>query len=415
MPILSEKSVVPQKAGKEGFHISTVALVYVFAAVIAAFNLGMSGSDQWQMLAQSFLHGKLYFLHTPNPITDSAFWAGRYYWPFGPFPAVVFMPFVALADVLKVNFLQGWIQFPLVVLVFVLAYRVGKKFFSADDAAWFAVAFTFASAFLWIASMPGWGYLPYVFSAAAMWAALYEYLGRKRQWLIGLLMAIVLASRTTAALGIVFFLGDILFLSKITWRKKIKSAVELLAPFVVALLLLAVYNYARFGNVFETGYAFQISANQSLTAARAYGLFSIVHVPGNLYYFLFSAPLPVFRDAVSHVLAFPFLKANPWGMSILVTSPYLLALFFLSHREKISRLLIATAIIVIIPSLLFFGLGYRELGYRFALDFMPFVYFLFMRNYAAQFGALSIRLKWLIALSALFDLYLLFTLILIPS
>lgn len=46
---------------------------------------------------------------------------------------------------------------------------------------------------------------------------------------------------------------------------------------------------------------------------------------------------------------------------------------------------------------------------------MPFIYFLFMRNYSAQFGSLSTRLKWLIALSALFDLFLFFTLVFYPS
>lgn len=397
------------------FQIPTVALIFLFAIVIGALDLGTIGSTQWQMLAQSFLVGKTYFLQTPTTINDSVLWSSHYYWPFPPFPALLFVPLVFIADLFKVSVSQGPVQFAIVVAVFFLVYRLARKFFQADDAAWFAIALTFASAFLWIAPIPAYTHLSYAVAVCAVLGALLEYTGRKRWWFMGLLMAIALASRTAAGLGIVFFLGDLVIVTKEPFIKKVKDAVALLTPFIAAALLLGLYNDVRFGSFFETGYSLQILMAAAYVTARSYGVFSMVHIPGNLYYFLFNAPIPILKDGVSRVLAFPYIKADPWGMGIVFVSPYLLYLFLLSYKDTISRLLIATSVIIVIPIFLYYGIGFTQLGYRYALDFMPFIYFLFMRNYAAQFGPLSTRLKWLIALSVLFDLYLFFTLVFFPT
>jgi hypothetical protein len=224
------------------------------------------------------------------------------------------------------------------------------------------------------------------------------------------MMAIAVMTRATAGFGILFFAGDIILVSKAAWREKKRSLAELFTPFVAAIILLSLYNYARFGSFFEQGYAYQILTLPALQKARDYALFGLIHLPGNLYYLFLATPMPVFKDSVSHVLASPYIEASPWGMSIFITSPYLFCLFFLSHRDKVSRLLIATSVIIAIPILLYYGIGVTQLGYRYALDFLPFVYFLLMKNYSAQRGALTRGFKLLIGFSVLFDLYLLLTL-----
>lgn len=410
----TKKSPDEASAGGE-FHIATLTLIFIFSVVTFTFDLGIAGTPQWMMLARSFLAGKTFFLTKLPFLTDSVFLNGHYYWPFPPFPAILFMPIVAVFDFLKIPLYQGYVQLPIVIGVFFLVYRLAKKYVSADDAAWFAIAFTFASAFLWVGAAPTYSHLPYVVAVAALFGALLEYTGKKRWWLIGLLMAIALTARTAAGLGILFFLGDIFVVSKNAWRAKIKSAAILLAPFVATGILLALYNYVRFGSALESGYGIQILSIAAYAKARAYGVFSLTHIPGNLYYFLLAGPAPIFKDSISHVLTFPYLKADPWGMGLIFVSPYLAYLFFLDYKDKISWLLIAASIIIAIPIFTFWGVGFTQLGYRHALDFMPFVYFLFIRNYAAQYGALSTRLKWLIALSAILDLYFFFTLVFIPG
>ena len=175
-------------------------------------------------------------------------------------------------------------------------------------------------------------------------------------------------------------------------------------------MLLAGYNYQRFGNIFEQGYNYQILLTESLSKAREYGIFSLAHLPTNLYYFLLSVPLPIFRDGVSHVLKFPFVMADPWGMSIFITSPYFIYLFFLKYKDKISKLFLVSIFLTALPILLYYGVGFRQFGYRYSLDFLPFLFWLKIRNYNSKYKKLSNKFKILVLISAFTNLYLFRTL-----
>jgi hypothetical protein len=91
-----------------------------------------------------------------------------------------------------------------------------------------------------------------------------------------------------------FILWQIFFDNKLNIEKKIKSYLLIaigVAPFILFFLL---YNYLRFGNFFEQGYSLQSIAG-NLSSNEAYGLFNLVHIPGNIYYFLISTPNPVLK------------------------------------------------------------------------------------------------------------------------
>jgi hypothetical protein len=165
------------------------------------------------------------------------------------------------------------------------------------------------------------------------------------------------------------------------------------------------YNQARFHNAFDQGYAEQIIPAHA-DAARALGIMSAQHLPGNLYTLLLAAPNPVRRDNESIVLAFPYVVANPWGMSLWVTSPLFLYLLGLRHRDDTSLLLLLTILLIALPILFYYGIGYRQFGYRYSLDFLPFLYYLLLRNYRKQRGDLTAGFKAVIILSAMSNLYL---------
>jgi len=112
------------------------------------------------------------------------------------------------------------------------------------------------------------------------------------------------------------------------------------------------------------------------------------------------------RDDVSPVLAFPYVVANPWGMSIWVTSPLFLYLLGLRHRDDRSLLLLLSSFVIAVPILLYYGIGFRQFGYRYSLDFLPFLYYLLLRNYRHQRGNLTAGFKAVVLLSALWNLYL---------
>ena len=60
-------------------------------------------------------------------------------------------------------------------------------------------------------------------------------------------------------------------------------------------------------------------------------------------------------------------------MSVLLTSPGLLFAFRADWRERRAWLLLGAAIAVLIPTLLYYGGGWLQYGYRYFLDSVPFV------------------------------------------
>ena len=93
--------------------------------------------------------------------------------------------------------------------------------------------------------------------------------------------------------------------------------------------------------------------------ARAYGEFSLIHVPAGLYSAIFRAPVTVLRSSSSWTLKFPYIQNNVYGMSIFVTSPYLLSLF--AHKwssfEKRERNLLIAILVSALFVFSYFGLG----------------------------------------------------------
>jgi hypothetical protein len=124
------------------------------------------------------------------------------------------------------------------------------------------------------------------------------------------------------------------------------------------------YNQVRFGSPLESGYALA-TLPPFLERLREQGLFSPVHIPMNLDYFLIHLP-KVVPD-------FPYFRPDGLGMSVLLTSPGLLFAVRADWRRATSWLLAGATIAVLIPTLLYYGGGWLQYGYRYFLDSVPFV------------------------------------------
>lgn len=389
------------------FNLKTqfvVPYLIVFFVILLTFNFSSAGEQQFTYLAQSFLAGKLHFIEKPLTWTDSTLWEGKYFWPLGPFPAVLLMPFVALFNSFGLFFSQGFLQIFLVVLVFFIVYRIAKHFkYSSIDSVILASAFCFASVFLGVSLLPWSWWFSQVITVLLLFLAIYEYLGKKRYWLIGIFCALLVLTRPTASLVIVFFLIETFFAKE--KAIKLKNITSLLAPYFLGLFLLGFYNFARFGNFFDQGYSNQILTRQPLEKARSYGLISPEHIPGNIYYFLLSTPIPVYKDSFSQVLTAPFIRANPWGMSIFITSPYLIYMFFLKYGDRTSKAILFTVAVIALPIFMYYGVGLMQLGYRYSLDFLPLLFLLLMRNFKMRFGGLTTGFTTLVIIFSLTNLF----------
>lgn len=389
--------------------LSRVLKIYIICFFVLVFvtNFIPRGEQHFSYIANSFLHGKTYFLEQPGSWADTVFFNNHYYWPEGFFPSIILIPFIALFGFFNQFFAQGYLQFFIVLGVFYLVFKITQKHrYSRSDSLYLAFAFCFSTAFLGVAVLPWSWQFSQVTAVFLEFLIINEYLSNKRYWLLGLLSGFLVLTRITASLAILFIALHILLLVNTSFSNKLKDLLKLSVPYGIFFIILALYNFARFNNFFEQGYSWCLCGDSQAYTRDHYGVFSILHIPGNLYYFLLSGPLPAFWDTISHVLKYPFVKANPWGMSIFVTSPMFFYLFLLSYKDKLSKILIITAIAIVIPIFFYYGIGYRQFGYRYSLDFLPLLFFLLIRNYKHQFRELSSGFKIIILISALTNLYL---------
>jgi hypothetical protein len=69
---------------------------------------------------------------------------------------------------------------------------------------------------------------------------------------------------------------------------------------------------------------------------------------------------------------FPWFRPDGMGMSILLTSPGLLLAFRADWRNRLSWALGIAFVLVMLPNLLYYGGGWLQYGFRYALDAIPF-------------------------------------------
>lgn len=391
-----------------------MVLAVLFSLFALVQNLALDRLEQHVHLAESLLEGRLHLAPGLAAIDEPARYEGRDYLPLGPAPALLLVPFVAIARAAGTTLSQGWINPVLVAAVFALSLGVARRSgLSREDGLLAAFALVLASPFLAVVAIPIANYFSHAVACLLVLAALYEFLGRNRPWLIGTLLACVLATRLTAGLGVAFFAAALL-LERSSPGERARRLAWMAAPVLLAAALLLLYNAVRFGDPLETGYALQRVPDARQLEARGYGLISLRHLPGNLYYLLLALPLPTFAQGTQSVIEWPGLRPGPWGMSLLVTSPWLLWLVPRWPRDPIGRLLLAAAGLVALSILPTWSMGYAQFGYRFALDFLPFLWLALLLAFRQQ-GGLTSGFKTTVVVAGFVDIYLLLAFLSTPG
>ena len=373
---------------------------------VVVVNAGTDRLQQYSLLAESFLDGRLDVRPDRSAHDEPTHREGARYVPMGPAPAVLLVPFVAAGRALGFFFRQGYLAPFLTAGVLWLAWRLALRLgHRREDAFLLAFAYVFGSAYLGQAALPISNFFAHVVVTVLLFAALLEQEGRQRPLWIGALLAAALATRFTAGVGLLYFAARAA-LGPGTLDERARRLAWMALPVVAVGTLLLAYNAARFGDPFDTGYAAQAVPDPLQHAARSYGLTSLRHLPGNLYYMLLSLPIPVFAEGTVSVFTAPWFRPNPWGMSVFVTSPWLAYLFALRRPDRRTGLLLATAAVVAAPLLLTWSMGYAQYGYRFALDFMPFVWTALVVGLRTRFGGVPLGFRVAVVFAALLNAYL---------
>lgn len=394
--------------------------VYLYYIIIFFFlfsffgNIYFTTEQQYVYLAQAFLHGQLHFSQLPGTWDDVVFFQGRYYWHMGPFPAILLIPFILLFNSFSLFFYQGYLQFFLTLGIFLLCFVIARKSsYSCRDSLFLAFGFCFASVYQFIAVVSWVWYFAQAVCVFFLFLAISEYLTRRRYFLIGVFLGFVFATRFTAGLGITFFIFSVLMSRSMHWEKKVKQLAFLCLPVVFMLGMLVFYNYARFGNPFENG--FLLSNNSFLSVTDRYeqlhyGLFKLRNIPTNVYYYFIKGLDPVVVQQKTlwgntYVLQSPYVTVRYPGTSFFIVSPLFFYLFKARFKERIVKLCLVPIIVILSFLLTYYWTGWRQVGPRYFLDFLPFAYIVLLHSFKRF--RLSGFAKGVIIVSAFFDLYLL--------
>ena len=348
--------------------------------------------------------GNDYFNDVIAVIDERGAPTGRGMIPFPPLPAVVLLPFVALFGLAVDQTLLAIVVGALdVAVAFWLLGRLRVR----PAVRSLLTVFVGAGAALWYAASLGstW-YFAHVVAVGLTLAAVGLALdgqaraegrgwaggGARERWggrapwrwldghqlAAGFLLGLAATSRLTVAFGFPF----LLLVGAGGWRRRGSSAAIGMA---VPILGLLAYNLAATGTLFnpvyEGLYRYEIGAYPDLGYRASWSLQDLRYIPQNLGVMLAGLPtlLPPCDPGVARTpwsaAGCSWLVPEQRGMSFVLASPaWLLAIPALGQLRdrRVVGALVATAAIAVV-NLMHFSQGWVQFGYRFSLDFAPFL------------------------------------------
>ena len=360
--------------------------------------------DHYYYLARNLAQGDLTVDGIPNQYPDVLDWNGHKYLPLGPLPGVLLIPFLPLLDLglnlvavgLLFTLLNAWLLYKVLASIGVAGARLK----------WSLLLFFGGTVYLSTAVNGTSWFLAHIVTITFLLLSVLMVLTRKLPLAAGALLGLAGMSRFTVLFALPFFIAMLLYKEgqegeKVTTPELVRRVGMLLLGLAGPLLLLALYNYARFGNPLDSGYAHVVLKDPVLAEAMDHGLFSLAHVPKNLFMLLLQGPLP-YPNENAAVLQFPYVQPSTWGMGIFFTSPALLYIFRARLRKPIVWAGWLAVACVMVPIITYYGVGWIQFGYRYALDFTPFLLLIAALGFPA---AMSNKARVLVALSVLVNVW----------
>jgi hypothetical protein len=358
-----------------GAVVATASLL-VYLLCAAGYD---AGRGDIFYLAKAFTEGRTWLDFRPGP-WDVIVSDGRFFVPFAPFPSMAFVPLVAVFGPVTLDrwepAIDAFVAAVDVGMCWILLGRLGVA--RLTDRVWLVVLFGFSTPMLGVTTRGGvWHTGQLMATMLTLACLILLFSQRQRPFIVGLLGGAAFLTRPPLAFALPFYAFlmehrrdvpaphvDGGFATGVSARFPIRELAALSVSFAISVAIFFWYNAIRFGSPLESGYALA-ALPEFLERQRDMGLFSISHVPMNIDYFLLKLP--------TFMTTFPFLRPDGLGMSVLLTSPGLLLAFFAPWRSSRTWLLAGAALAVLVPTLLYYGGGWLQYGYRYFLDSVPFV------------------------------------------
>ena len=359
-------------------------LLFVLSLGAYAFSSGsllahQSLAPHFVYQADAFLHGQLHLtVARPPNLNDWVLMNGRWYVSFPPGPAILMMPFVAIFG-LKANDVAFTIVFAAANVA--LFYRLLRRLDQAEgggrpafEHAALSIIFGFGT-LAWSCGIRGevW-FTAETVGVTCTLLYLHAALRAAHPAWAGFFLAFGTITRTPLALAFPFFLCEALSpdgpvsWAKLRegkrWREAFPKLLEFAGAAFVVLVPVAIVNVVRFGSPTEFGHS-HLYANRVNEQIEKFGLFHYAFLERNLH-----AAFTRLPEIHFHPLKVGF---NGEGMSLFVTTPLLLYLLWPRQKPRLHRALWATVLLVAIPGFFYQNSGWFQFGFRFALDYTPYL------------------------------------------
>lgn len=318
--------------------------------------------------AQSLLHGRLSLQPVPDS-GDLAYFNGKFYLPYPPLPGIILVPFVALFGADHINTVA--IATLMACICIYLIHNIFSKLkIEKEYIPWLITAMIFGTGF-WFALFT----THHVYAFAHITSFLFqlliinEILGKRRWWLIGILIGCTFLTRQFTIFYTFFALGFLFYLHSIKEEKNIgRSILHLFFPIASFIILYLGYNYLRFGNILDSGYDHIIFIGILSERVHQYGVFSGKYFLFNLY----SALLKGFNIEFQGSSYLKIKDMDLWGTSLLSASPFLIASLKANWNKILKISAWITILIIFIGQLFYHNNGFEQVNTsRFSLDFLP--------------------------------------------
>ncbi len=348
-------------------------IILLFSALLI---LGISSWDKlaedsgdknlYVQQAQAFLQGRL---DVDAQYYDTAVYQGKFYVSFPPFPTLLLLPFVALLGVAGTKVVLIAIGLSLINIA-VLIQILEKLNLNSNQIFWLTAAFFLGTGY-WIAvrASSGVWFFAHIVAVGCMLLAINEALGRGVGILAGLFLGLAFLTRQLSIYHFIF-LGAALWQNphSATRQQKVLNVLGFGAVLGLCVGGYLLFNWLRFGSLFDTGYTHIPLAANLKARVDQFGIFNIAYVPFNfIYMFLQGFHLefkpPAFLDIAG---------VDPYGTSLTIASPFI----FAALRAKWDKGLLwpawASVCLTLVHLLFYYNNGSLQWNtQRFALDFLP--------------------------------------------
>lgn len=368
-----------------GLLFVTVALVYIHLVwTVNRTPLSPTPYAYLNYLLSAFIHGRVYM--TPITTYDLSLFQNKWYAYWGPAPVLFIFPFYIFTKLKTSDILYTLIAGILNCYIFYFALKELILFFRLKVSNWsryfLLLCFAFASPNYYL-SMNGkiWetGQIIATFYILTSLLFFFKFLNNvnKKKFIILSLLFFNLAwlSRYTLLFHVLLYIYPLVYLYRSGRERRLKTTLKIiLTSIIIGCGVFFIYNFLRFGSIFETGIHYQTANQRFIEDIKTGQIFSFKNIAHNFtYYFLNHIQVSFER---------PYIHMDIEGNSVFSVYPLLLLIMSIFQfksftNKRVSLYLFFTSLVVLITLsllMLTLGTGWIQFGNRYFFDVIPLLF-----------------------------------------